>query len=162
MRPQPVGEYELKAAYLYNFALLSEWPEGALPAPDAPLALCVLGRNPFGPSLAALEVKTVHGRRLEARQVPTAAAARRCHLLFIAAPELARASEIVAALGDAPVLTVADSGAAERTPAVITLGMHGSRVAFSVDLGAAKRARLRLSSRLLRLAAGVAGAEEAR
>jgi hypothetical protein len=152
---QPVQEYELKAAYLYNFALFAEWPAAAFAAPASRFAICVLGQSPFGRSLAALERKPVQSRPIAVRSVPTPAAARDCHVLFVVQPDARRMSEIAAALGDAPVLTVADSDHDMRAGAVVTLVPRGARIGFTVDLDAARRARLRISARLLRLAAAV-------
>ncbi|HEU5051094.1 MAG TPA: YfiR family protein, partial [Gemmatimonadales bacterium] len=49
----PAGslEYQVKAAYLLNFARYVSWPEGAFASPTAPLPICVLGADPFGNAL---------------------------------------------------------------------------------------------------------------
>src|SRR5207244_10853841 len=48
---QPVDEYQVKAAFLFNFAKFVEWPPQAFPSASAPFSICVLGQNPFGRSL---------------------------------------------------------------------------------------------------------------
>ena len=156
-RAQPVPEFELKAAFLYNFALLTEWPVQAFPAPDAPFVLCVFGPNPFGNELARMEEKSVQGRRISVRTAGSPAAARDCHLLYIGPGEAGRLGRITESVGTLPVLTVADPGQSTPTEAVITLVQRDSRIGFSVDLASARRARLRLSSRLLKLAVNVRG-----
>jgi hypothetical protein len=154
---QAVPEYELKAAYVYNFVQLTEWPAGALGAADAPFAVCVMGAIAPARSIEALHGKRVFERRIEVRALHKAASARACQVLFVSGGELARMGEIVAALAEAPVLTVADSDEPRPGAAAITLAPHGARIGFHVNLAAAKRARLRISSRLLRLALSVTG-----
>lgn len=152
---QPVQEYELKAAFLFNFALLTEWPRGLPVAPDATFGMCVIGRNPFGNNLAKLQGKQIHGRRIALREVTSPATARDCHVLFIASSEAMPVNEIVESLGESNVLTVAESGDDRATAAAITLLTQDQRVAFAVNLRAARRAQLHISPRLLRLAVQV-------
>lgn len=152
---QPVQEYELKAAFLYNFALLTEWPRGASVAPGATFALCVIGRNPFGNSLAKLQGKQVHGMRIALRDIASPRAARDCHVLFIASSGAGPVSAIMDALGEASVLTVAESGGNGATSAAITLLTLEQRVSFEINLATARRAQLHVSPRLLRLAVRV-------
>ena len=147
---QPVPEYELKAAYLYNFALLTEWPGAA--SADAPFSICVIGRNPFPDGLASLQGRSMHGRKVAVRAVALSAAARGCQVLFIAAAGAAPVEDIVEALGEASVLTVADAGAEGARAAAIGLLAREQRVVFSVNLAAVRRAKLHVSPRLLRLA----------
>jgi hypothetical protein len=159
---QAVQEYELKAAYIYNFVQLTEWPAGALGAPGAPFVVCILGGSPPAHSFESLRGKRVFGRSIEVRTIPRAASARGCQVLFVSGSGLGTMSEIVAGLGDATVLTVADSDETAPGEAVITLSPQGGRIGFHVNLAAASRAHLRISSRLLRLASSVTGGERVR
>lgn len=154
---QPVQEHALKAAYVYNFVQLVEWPEGALGAPDAPFALCVLGGSAPLRGMEALNTKRAHSRRIQVRAVAGEDDARDCHVLFVSGPQAARASAIVAALAQAPVLSVVDAEEPKPGAAAITLVPREARIGFHVNLGTAKHAQLRISSRLLRLALSVTG-----
>ena len=156
-RAQQVPENDLKAAYIYNFALFTEWPPAAMPAPGSSFAFCVLGNTPMNRSLRTLAAKTVHGRSIAVRPVATPEAARGCHVLVIASSDPARVDDVVRSLGDAPVLTVADANTTEPSVAAIMLERRDSRIVFSVDLSIARTAQLRISSRVLRLAARVVG-----
>jgi hypothetical protein len=154
-RAQPVAEPELKAAYLYNFAQLTEYPAAAGSAPR--FVLCTIGRNSLGSHLARLEERSILGRPISVRPLTAASQARECHLLYIAPGESARVAALVDALASFPVLTVADAETSGPTAAVITLVPRGERVGFAVNLASAKRAGLRLSSRLLKLASEIQG-----
>lgn len=145
-------EYEVKAAFLYNLLRFTEWPAEALP-PSTPLAVCVLGGDPFEGALeAALRDKTVQGRALQTRHLHGAPEARRCQVLFVAASERGRTRAILEALRGAPVLTVGESEGFARVGGVINFVVEGGRLRFEVNPDAAERAGLRLSARVLQLA----------
>lgn len=146
-RAGAVTEYELKAAFLYNFASFTEWPPAAAPG----MAVCVLGHDPFGAVLDGLKGKTVQGVAIEVRRVGTATEARACRVVFIGAQGDELAAQL-AALRDAPVLTVADGHEAARRGAIIGLVPDAGRIGFEVNITAARSAGLTLSSKLLRLA----------
>lgn len=155
---EPVSEDELKAAYVYHFAQLTEWPAGAPGTGHAPFLLCILGGDPPHPAFAALRGKTAHGRRIELRAVADAAQARACDALYVAASGAARLQDVVAALSQVPVLTIADAETPAAQSAIITLVPHEARIGFHINLDAARRSGLRISARLLRLALSVKGA----
>ncbi len=141
------AEYELKAAFLYNFALFSEWPA----MPD-PVYLCVLGADPFGPYLDRYEGRELRGSRVSTRRVASAHEARGCQVLFIAASEHARLPRIRDELAGRPVLTVTEGEGIDRSTVMIVIVPEGSRLTFEVNLSAARQAGLNLSSKMLKLA----------
>lgn len=146
-----VEEYEVKAAFIYNFAKFATWPPGAFAGPQAALVLCVTGGNPFGPALAALAGKPVGGRSLAVREVD-AGEAGTCHLLFVARPAAERWETIAPAVRGRPVLTIGDSDGFARQGGAINLFLADGRVRFSVNLKALERSGVTLSSQVLRLA----------
>src|SRR5580698_4584406 len=90
-------EYRIKAAFLYNFAKFVEWPAGAFKGPDDPVAVCVLGENPFGNLLDEMVGKnTAAGRSFVVRQLADLTRAGGCHILFIGASERKRVRAILA------------------------------------------------------------------
>jgi hypothetical protein len=143
-------EYRVKAAYLFNFTKFVEWPSSALPE-SAPLTICVAGENPFGPVLAdTIRGEIVNGRQLVAR------VARRsdhtCHVLFV--PRGVEPAPYLRTGRVAPQLTVGESADFLRQGGIINFVLEDGRVRFEINQDAAARARLRISSRLLRLARG--------
>jgi hypothetical protein len=63
-------EYEVKATYLYNFARFVEWPAVAVEAKGNSFDVCVLGQDPFGPTLDAVVAgETIAGKAVAARRV---------------------------------------------------------------------------------------------
>lgn len=146
--PAAVPEYQLKAAFLYNFATFTDWP----PTAAAQMTVCVLGRDPFGSALDALNGKPVQGIALSTRRIATTEEARDCRVLFIGTESGVDLGATLAALKGRPVLTIAEDKDAMRRGAMIGLVSNGERVAFDINPAAARDGGLTLSSKLLRLA----------
>ena len=144
------SEVQVKAAFIYNFALFTNWPADVMQA-DAPMVVCVTAQHPLQAALQKLTGKPVRGHRLEIRKINDGAIAG-CHVLVFDA----RASNGVRVDPATPVLTVSDSPKSPRAAGsldpMIALTLHDDRVVFDIDAAAARQAHLQLSSQLLRLA----------
>lgn len=154
--PSPQSlEYPVKASYLVRFAAFVDWPGHAFASQQAPVTICVVGRDPFGALLdRTAATQTAHGRRLAVRRPVSAAGLEDCHIAYLG-PGAPTAS--IQALNAAPsVLTVTDSAASARR-GMINFVVSENRVRFQVDLEAATRDGLSISSRLLNLALSVRG-----
>jgi hypothetical protein len=146
-------EYQVKAAFLFNFAKFVEWPPDAFPSGDAPLQICVLGQDPFGRDFEQLIVeKTVNGHRLEVAHPEGVPQARACQILFIASSEKQRLREILQGLKGASVLTVGDTEGFAKMGGIINFVLDDNRVRFEINQKAAELAHLKLSARLLTVA----------
>jgi uncharacterized protein DUF4154 len=147
---QPPTEYEVKAAFLLNFARFVEWPPEK---GQGPFVVAVLGEDPFGPALdRTFEGNGVGGRPSEVRRLPRLEDASRTQILFIGKSEERRLPAILAALRGTHVLTVSDiPGFAERG-GMIGLRLEERRVRFDINPEPAAESGLKLSSQLLKLA----------
>jgi hypothetical protein len=150
--PQGPSEYQVKAAFLYNFVKFVDWP--ATPAEqEGPIELCVLGKDPFAGALErVVDGKTVNGRPLVIRRIGDIATVRTCHVLFVSASEAARVTEILKAARAGSVLTVSEIDRFSERGGIITFLMEGQRVRFRINPKMAAAAGLRISSKLLQLA----------
>jgi hypothetical protein len=149
----PPGEYEVKAAFLYNFAKFVEWPAEAFDDADAPLTIGVLGEDPFGDTLEqTVKGKTANGRKLAIRRFHKVRDLQPCHILFISSSEKRHLSEILDRLKGSSVLTVGEVEGFAKRGGVINFFVEDNRIRFEVNVDAAKRAKLKMSSKLLRLA----------
>jgi len=149
----PPSEYQLKAAYLFNFAKFVEWPTGAFAQATSPMVIGVLGDNPFGGDLE----RTIHGKSIndhpmQVRAVQSLGDAKQCHILFISPSEKKRLPEIVAALRGVPVLTVGESEGFPEAGGMINFVLEGNKIRFQINNDAARNAGLKISSKLLSLA----------
>ena len=150
---EPSREYRIKAAFIYNFAKFTHWPDSSFPDVTAPLEFCVFGEDPFGGALNSIAGKTIRGRKVAVRRVTSVEDGAGCHLLFISASELPRLGVILETLTGRPVLTVADMPDFARAGGIISLKTNEQdRLRFEINTGIAKRAGLRISSKLLSLA----------
>ncbi|MFT5181674.1 MAG: hypothetical protein ACI8S3_001559 [Alphaproteobacteria bacterium] len=145
-------EYLIKAAILYNFAKFAEWPAAAFSNATAPLRICVIGDDPFGPALGSLQGKTVRNRTLTADHIARVEDAVACHILFISISESERLAGILDTVGALPILTVADMGEFTRSGGIVALKKTEDRSRLEINVGAVEKAGLKLSSKLLRLA----------
>jgi len=153
---QKMDEYQVKAAFVSNFAGFVEWPPEVFKGPADPLSICVLGRNPFGRSLEAMtEGKTVGGRSFAVRQVSGASQAGGCHIVFVSSSERLRFRSILESFKAASVLSVGDANDFVAEGGVINLRLESGKVQIEISVGAAKEKNLRISSRLLSLARNV-------
>jgi hypothetical protein len=149
-------EYQVKAAFLFNFAKFVEWPADAFAKPQDPVAICILGTDPFGESLDQLvRGETVNGRPLVVRRPRQFLEVRECQILFLAAEERAHQSKILSVVEGASILTVGEGDGFLADGGVIRFVLEENRVRFEVNLAAAEASRLKLSSKLLRLARSV-------
>ena len=137
-------EYEVKAAYLFNFLKFVEFPETT-----GPINICVAGRNPFGTLLE----DTVRGEQIQGRPVTTRVILEpepNCHVIFVA-KEAATSAYLNAARGSS-TLTVGESPAFIMQGGIVNFVRQGNNIRFEIDPAAADQAKLRISSRLLQLA----------
>ncbi len=142
----------LTAAFLYSFAKFTEWPADSL-APGQDLSLCVVGDRAVRDAL----IQTVEGHALDGHQltvqlVDPGGQASSCHLLYVGASEMPRATSLLREARGAAVFTVSDAERFAESGGVAQLVRDKDRMRFTVNIAAAGRARLRLSSRLLSLA----------
>lgn len=148
--PQP-SEYQVKAAYLYNFAKFVEWPSSG---EDKHIVIGILGQNPFGAVLEnTVKNKSVNGHKLEVKTVTSIAELRNCQIAFISRSEKRRLREIRDGLKGANVLTVGDGieGFIEAG-GIINFAIEEDQVRFDINDYNAKMAGLQISSKLLDLA----------
>jgi hypothetical protein len=149
---QDVTEPALKAAYIYNFALFTEWPS-VQAATGTPFTICVRGDAAISDALERdTKTRTVAGRTIKVLRAPQDSAQRGCHILYLAGLTPVQTTQAVTGLGDAPVLTLSDmDGFTERGGIAQFYFEHG-QLKFQVENATAKRAHLQISARLLALA----------
>jgi YfiR/HmsC-like len=148
-------EYEVKAAYLYNFGRFVEWPAKVSAASES-FSICVLGDDPFGATLDATIVgESINGKKVVLTRITKPQDAASCRILFISSSEESRLKEILATLDTTSVLTVSDISQFTQRGGMIRFVTEANRVRFEVNLAIAQHAGLTLSSQLLKVAISV-------
>ncbi len=183
----PNKEYQVKAAFIYNFIKFIDWPEPA-PAesgkkadePAEPITIGIIGENPFGKAFEALAKKKIQNRQVIIKhfggfaknstkyrekgetkyKYKDAAALKVCHVLFIGSAESKYCKEIIDIVKDSSVLTIGENKDFLDTGGIISFVMEQKKVRFGVNLIAAEQAELQIRSKLLRLAKKVIKNEE--
>jgi hypothetical protein len=148
-----ISEYQVKAAFLFNFVKFVEWPSDSFPAAETPIIIGVFGTNPFGGDLdAVIHNKTVNNRPIEIRQLHLMSECTNCHVLFISGMVKKRVGEVLSTVGNASVLTVGESDGFTEAGGIINFVREGNKFRFQINAEAAKKAKLKISSKLLGLA----------
>jgi len=165
-------EYQIKAAFLYNFLMFVDWPKEKMPDNKEPIVLGIIGKDPFGNSFEPLKDKQTKDRsviikRFKGLEELKKNAAelnqviediRKCHLLFICHSEEGVLQEVISLIKNHNVLTVGDMQTfRESDGMIINLVMEEGKIRFRINVTAARQAKLEVRSQLLRLAREVIG-----
>jgi hypothetical protein len=153
-----VDEYRMKAAYLFHFAQLVDWPADSPNEGGGSLLVCILGDDPFHGELeSTVAGKQIGSRILRIRHMRPLQDTRGCNVLFISKREGNRIPSLLANLRGAPVLTVGDADGFLSAGGMIRLFLDGNKVRFEINRQAAESAKLKISSQLLFLARSPVG-----
>jgi hypothetical protein len=155
IQPQsaPSVEYQVKAAFLSNFAKFVEWPADAFVSEKTPITLCVFRYDPFGSALdEVIRGKTINNRELTARRVNELPDLKSCQLVFVSDREDKALSEIFKSVNGASVLIVGESADFAERGGAVQFFLENNKLRFAVNVDAVQRARLQISSKLLALA----------
>jgi hypothetical protein len=161
----PTKEYQVKAAFLFNFTQFVQWPESAFRDAGEPICIGVLGEDPFGKALDETVGGERSGRRdLIVRRSRAVSELKDCQLLFISKSERGRLAPILSEVESTGVLTVSEVEGFARLGGTINFYLEGNRVRFEINPDGAQKAGLRISSQLLSLgkivASGDPGSED--
>ena len=149
----PEKEYQVKAAYLFNFAQFVKWPDSLFPDKDSPLVLGILGEDPFDSYLdEVVRGEKVDGHPIKVVRYRSIEQVKHCHILYIGASEERRTAELLKALGRKQVLTVGESDLFPRRGGMVSMVNRDGRIRLSVNLQAIQASELGVSSKLLQVA----------
>ena len=159
----PSKEYQIKAAFLFNFIQFVEWPPTVFKNADDPFRIGVLGQDPFNAALEeTVQGETIINHKIIVEHSMQVDDLKNCQLIFISKSEKKHVTEILSALDDKPVLTVSEiEGFAERGGG-INFYLEGKKVRFEVNPDAAQHDGLKISSQLLSLGKIIETAKEAK
>ena len=156
-----VSEYELKAAFLFNFALFTQ-PIGAASKattadsePVRPYHICIFGKDPFGAAAKSLSMRMIGGRPIVVKIAGTTDELKHCELVFIGEIDRDSARRAAHSLSGLPIITVVESKDFLAAGAVFNLLMSDDKVAFQVNTQAARTQQREVSAKLTRLAKSV-------
>lgn len=147
------SEYQVKAAFLYNFTKFTVWPANAFSAATAPIVIGIVGEDPFGKAIDDIvRGEVVGGRELVVKRLPADGDLRSCHLLFISRSEKDRLPAVLSQLKGSPVLTVSDTDRFGEQGGMVNLLLANKTIKIEINQAAAEQGGLQISAKLLRLA----------
>ena len=153
-----IDEYRVKAAFLYHFVKLVDWPAGSLGDASQPMSLCTFGDDPFQGELdRSVDGKSVGSRVIRVRHLRDPKTLRDCQILFLGKSEDKRTPVILADLAGIPLLTVGESDSFAQQGGMIGFALDENKIRFNINLDPAERSGLKISSKLLLLAKEVIG-----
>ena len=142
----------LKAAFIYNFAKFTNWPEGTWKQQNTPLNLCTAGKDELVSKLEHLAGKIIKQRPVTVMSLNDIQVPKNCHLLYIASSEKNRYKNILKSVHTEPVLTISELPRFARSGGMIEFNRKKDQTHFIINLDVAREVELVLSSRLLSLA----------
>lgn len=152
-QPEAPSEYQIKAAFLYNFAKFVEWPPDPRTNARDPILLCIAGYDPFGEILdQTILGKTANGHPFAIQRFRREEDARGCQILFTSSSDQRYIRSLLAILKGSSVLTVGETEGFPRLGGIINFTLEENKVRFEINVDAAERERLKISSKLLRVA----------
>ena len=140
-------EYQIKAAFLYNFAKFIEWP-----ADTGTLNLCILGEDHFGKDIDDLAGKAAAGKVLSVRRIKSVKEIKKCRMVFISSSETERLDSILTAALGLNILTVGDTDGYAERGVIINFYEEQNKIRFEINKDTAGRSGLKISSKLFGLA----------
>jgi hypothetical protein len=150
---KPQAEYQLKAAFLYNFTRFIEWPVQHYNSPSSPFIIGVLGKDPFGAYLDELvKGERIDGHPIEVQRFDDIKDIRRCNILFLHSDSALRLKEAIPALNQKGILTVSDASNFARWGGAIRFFKEDNKLRLQINTASIKVAQLNISSKLLNLA----------
>jgi hypothetical protein len=148
-----VSEYQVKALYLYYFAKFVDWPSDAFATKSSPIVIGIIGDDSFGNLVEEVtKNKTIQERPVMVRRLKWSDNLRSCHMLFVDIYERKGLVQFSDVFQSSPILTVTEMEEAFQNKGIMNLFVESGKVQFEINLAAAEKARLRISSKLLRMA----------
>jgi YfiR/HmsC-like len=149
----PTREYQIKAAFVYNFTQFIDWPDSAFASKDSPFVVATVGMDPFNGALEdAMSGKTAAQRPVTVQHFDSVADVGDCQLLFVPASLDSSLPTLFGNIGGKPVLTVGESQGFDPAGGGIRLFLEDNRMRFEINLDPISSAGLKVSAKLMKLA----------
>lgn len=153
--PNKYSPKEIKSVFIYSFLKYINWPPDAIIGDE--LVIGILGENPFSPSMERiLKNRTINGKKLVIKQYSRVEeGAFYSHLLYIDPKMISNLKHILSELKDAPVITVSEAPGFCENGGIINFSKVKYKYGFEINLKAAHKVKLEISSKLTGLATKV-------
>jgi hypothetical protein len=145
-------EYQVKAAFLFNFTQFVEWPAQSFTAPQTPAVIGILGKDPFGNYLEETIVgESINKHPLIIRHFNNVDEITNCQILFIDISDKNQLHLIIEKLKGKNILTVSDANEFAKLGGMVRFYIKDDKINIQINYDAAKKENLVISSKLLKL-----------
>ncbi len=150
-----VGEFQLKAAFLFHLTHFVEWPAASFASPEQPFRICLVGGDPFGPALRTLETKHYQQRPIRIEILDAGGDVRLCQIAYFSGPVPTHLQAVAAGRSGLPILTVGSDERFAADGGVLRFLSERERLRMEINAASARGAQLRISAKLFEVAARV-------
>lgn len=146
------GEYQVKAAMIYNMIRFMDWPDEALPSTSTQLTVCVAGKGQLSTAVNSLQGKQVKGKVITVRQLASGTNTTGCQVLVFSDLDKSTSLNLLERIRSSALLTISDSAGFARSGGIVGFALQEGKVRFEINQAASQRHRIRISAQLLKLA----------
>ena len=143
-------EYQVKAAFIFNFTQFVEWPSLKLADDNSPFVIGVLGKDPFGSYLDdIIENEKIMDHPIVVERYTNIEGVKNCQVLFV---NMDCSKQTFEDFHKENILTVGDAYHFAHSGGIVSFFTENGKIRFEINLSEAKAASLNISSKLLRVA----------
>ncbi len=144
-------EYQIKAAFVFNFTQFVEWPATSFFNAQSPAVIGILGPDPFGNYLQDLITgEKMKQHPLVIKHFSNVEEVHNCHILYINSSDKKVIENIIEKLKGKNILTISDANRFSKLGGMVRLYTKNDKVNIEINLEAAKEEDLVVSSKLLK------------
>ncbi|MDX1953728.1 MAG: YfiR family protein [Verrucomicrobiota bacterium] len=145
------SEEAVKAAFIFNFAKFTVWPEAAFASSTAPIQVGFYGNDKLAQTFEKnIAGKNASGREFVIRRLTSAETVDECHIVYV--NDIEEAAEVAKKSKGKPILTIGEKDSFLDEGGIINFMKDGSKIGFNLNLEAAKAATVTLDQRVQKLA----------
>jgi len=144
-------EYQLKAAYLLNFARFIYWPEEKFATAEY-FNICVVGDNPFGDSLDQLSNKKIKNKKIKITYQKEYIEENQCHIIYVGKTKDSAYKEVIRKIGNKTALTVSDLDGFTSNGGMIGFVRVKNKIKFEINVDKSIKSNIKYRSQLLEVA----------
>lgn len=146
------NEHNIKSGFIYNFALFAQWPAKVFADINSPLAICIAGNAETVAAFEQLKTKKIKNRPVTVYAFGDNATHHPCHIIYIASKNKTETADLLRRVSGPGVLTIGDMDGFAQLGGIINFYRENNKLRFEINTDAARRADVKLSSQLLKLA----------
>ncbi len=145
-------EYQLKAAFVYNFTRFVEWPASGSNRPGVPFVISVLNEDRLADKIHELvKGEQIGSRPIVVRRLNKKSEIGNCNILYVSGKDASELKDQLSNISRRGVLTVSDAPNFARWGGIIRFFKDENKLRMQINIDEARSSRFGISSKLLSL-----------